>query len=155
MLPLVCPVLIATAKKTIRPYCPESKNLLLPVQRVRCCNYRFGNQPHVLFFHIVFYPCRQLATHPVQLQFRICPPRSAKVDLGDFFSSRFVFYFLTTPQRQSRPMGSEIIIGATEIHNYLHCELGRSDSQIIIGATEIHNYLQSRKGYFGGNYSVL
>ena len=51
------------------------------------------------------------------------------VDLGDFFT-RFVLSFLTTPQ--SRHLGSE-----------------------FNGATEIHYYLQSRKGYFGGNNSVL
>ena len=51
------------------------------------------------------------------------------VDFGDCFSG-FVLSFLTTPQ--SRALGSE-----------------------FSGATEIHYYLQSRKGYFGGNYSVL
>ena len=104
-LPPVCPVLVATGRKTIQPYCPESKYDLLSVQRVRCCNCCFSNLPPVLFFHIVLYPCRQLATQTVQLQSRICPPRSTNVVLKDFFS-RFVLSFLTTPQ--SRPLGSEV-----------------------------------------------
>ena len=128
-LPPVCPVLVATGRKTIQPYCPESKYDLLSVQRVRCCNCCFSNLPPVLFFHIVLYPCRQLATQTVQLQSRICPPRSTNVVLRDFFS-RFVLSFLTTPQ--SRPLGSE-----------------------VSGAADIHYYLQSRKGYSGGNYSVF
>ena len=79
-------------------------------------------------------PCRitpdsLIGKHTLQLQSRICPSRSANVDLVDCFS-RFVFSFLRTSQ--SRSLGSE-----------------------FSGATEIHYYLQSRNVYFGGIHSVL
>ena len=81
-----------------------------------------------LFFQVV--PSSFIDQHLIiKTKLTIDEEGKISVDSGDFFS-RFVLSFLTTPQ--SCPLGSE-----------------------FSGATEIHYYLQSRKSYFGGNYSVL
>ena len=83
-LPPVCPVLVATGRKTIQPYCPESKYDLLSVQRVRCCNCCFSKSAAcpVLPYRII--PCRQLATQTVQLQSRICPHQEHQCSIKGF-----------------------------------------------------------------------
>ena len=120
VLPPVCPVPIATGRKTIRTYCPESKYALWPVQRVCCCNCRFSNQPPVLFFHAVLSPSRQLVTHTLQLQSRIRPTQEGQFRIRDSFSG-FVLSLLTTSQ--SRSLGS-YLSGATEIHYFLQPRMG-------------------------------